>query len=174
MSGAASMFGARAVLCASMSDAALAARVLEGDGQAVAELAHRYRGLIGFTTRNPAEGQDRDDERQEALLALLEACSIYDPARGSFGAIATVRVRSRVWNSRRRACAPGRGQDHPSGRRGGRRVRRHGVVMASQLPRRMIHRTPDTLMPNWALQFSIGYSSSHGCRASVRSDHGQP
>jgi RNA polymerase sigma factor (sigma-70 family) len=89
----------------SMTDAALAARVLDGDGQAFAELADRYRGLIGFTTRHPAEGQDVDDERQEALLALLEACRIYDPTRGSFGAIATVRVRSRVWNSRRRARA---------------------------------------------------------------------
>jgi RNA polymerase sigma factor (sigma-70 family) len=87
----------------SMTDAALAARVLAGDGQAFAELAHRYREMIGFTTRNPAAGQDVDDERQEALLALLEACRLFNPARGSFGAIATVRVRSRVWNSRRRA-----------------------------------------------------------------------
>lgn len=85
----------------SMTDATLAAPVLAGDGQAFAELAHRYRELIGFTTRNPAEGHDVDDERQEALLALREACRIYNPARGSFGAIATVRVRSRVWNSRR-------------------------------------------------------------------------
>jgi DNA-directed RNA polymerase specialized sigma24 family protein len=87
----------------SMSDAELAARVLEGDGQAFAELARRYRGLIGFTTRNPAEGQDVDDERQEALLALLEACRVFDPTRGSFGAIATARVRSRVWNPRARS-----------------------------------------------------------------------
>ncbi len=39
------------------------------------------------------------------MLALLEACRIFNPARGSFGAIATVRVRSRVWNARRRARA---------------------------------------------------------------------
>jgi RNA polymerase sigma factor (sigma-70 family) len=93
------------VLRTSMSDAELAARVLAGDGQAFAELAHRYREMIGFTIRNPAEGQDVEDERQEALLALLEACRLFNPARGSFGAIATVRVRSRVWNSRRRARA---------------------------------------------------------------------
>jgi RNA polymerase sigma factor (sigma-70 family) len=90
------------VLRTSMSDAELAARVLAGDGQAFAELADRYREMIGFTIRNPAEGLDRDDERQDALLALLEACRRFDPARGSFGAIATVRVRSRVWNARRR------------------------------------------------------------------------
>jgi hypothetical protein len=87
----------------SMTDAALAALVLTGDGQAFAELAHRYREMIGFTTRNPAEGQEIDDERQEALMALLEACRLYNAARGSFSAIATVRVRSRVWNARPRA-----------------------------------------------------------------------
>jgi RNA polymerase sigma factor (sigma-70 family) len=86
-----------------MTDAELVACVLEGDGQAFAELAHRYRELIGFVTRNPALGQEVDDERQEAWVALLEACRVFDPARGSFGAIATVRVRSRVWNARSRA-----------------------------------------------------------------------
>jgi RNA polymerase sigma factor (sigma-70 family) len=87
----------------SMSDAELAARVLAGDDQAFAERARRYREMIGFVTRDPALGQDVDDERQEALLALLEASRIFNPVRGSFGAIATVRVRSRVWNARRRA-----------------------------------------------------------------------
>jgi Sigma-70 region 2 len=42
---------------------------------------------------------DRDDERQEALIGLLQACRDFDPASGRFGAIATVRVRSRVWTA---------------------------------------------------------------------------
>jgi RNA polymerase sigma factor (sigma-70 family) len=91
------------MLLSSVTDAALAGRVVKGDGDAFVELARRYRDLIGYVTRWPMPGLEREDERQEALIALLEACRTFDPARGTFGAIATVRVRSRVWSARKRA-----------------------------------------------------------------------
>ena len=50
-------------------------------------------------------GHEREDERQEALIGLFEACRQFDPARGRFGALATLRVRSRVWNARERVRA---------------------------------------------------------------------
>ena len=84
------------------ADGMLAGRAARGDGAAFAELARRYDDLIAFYARGHARGHDRDDERQEALIGLLEACRVFDPSRGSFGAIATVRVRSRVWNARER------------------------------------------------------------------------
>jgi DNA-directed RNA polymerase specialized sigma subunit len=80
----------------SLADAELATRVVDGDSDAFTELARRYRDLIAYLTRWTMPGLEREDERQEALIALLEACRAYDPARGTFGAIATVRVRSRV------------------------------------------------------------------------------
>jgi hypothetical protein len=88
------------MLLTSLSDAELAHRVVKGDGDAFAELARRYRWLIGWVTRRPLAGLEREDERQEALIGLLQACREFEPARGSFGAIATVRVRSRVWTAR--------------------------------------------------------------------------
>ena len=79
------------LLLSSCSDAELAARVVKGDGDAFAELAERYDWLIGWITRRPIPGLEREDEHQEALIGLLTACRDYDPARGSFGAIATIR-----------------------------------------------------------------------------------
>jgi DNA-directed RNA polymerase specialized sigma subunit len=87
----------------SLTDAELAERVVKGDGDAFAELADRYRWLIGWLTHRPHPGLEREDERQEALIGLLQACRDFDPARGSFGAIATIRVRSRVSTARAKA-----------------------------------------------------------------------
>ena len=56
--------------------------------------------MIGWLTHRPHPGLEREDERQEALIGLLQACREFDPARGSFGAIATIRVRSRVSTAR--------------------------------------------------------------------------
>jgi hypothetical protein len=86
-----------------LTDAELAARVVKGDGDAFAELAHRYGWLIGWLTSRPHPGLEREAERQEALIGLLQACRDFDPARGSFGAIATIRVRSRVSTARTKA-----------------------------------------------------------------------
>jgi DNA-directed RNA polymerase specialized sigma subunit len=86
-------------------DGVLAGQAARGDGVAFAELARRYGDLIGYCTHMPAWGHDREDERQEALIGLFEACRVFDPARGTFGAIATVRVRSRVRNARERVRA---------------------------------------------------------------------
>jgi RNA polymerase sigma factor (sigma-70 family) len=88
-----------------LTDGTLAARARDGDGEAFAELARRYRGLIGHVTRQPAFGLEHDDQQQEALLGLFEACRAYDPAKGRFGAIATVCLRRRVWNARLTARA---------------------------------------------------------------------
>jgi hypothetical protein len=86
-----------------LTDAELAARVVKGDGDAFAELADRYRWLIGWLTSRPHPGLEQEDQRQEALIGLLQACRDFDPARGSFGAIATIRVRSRVSTARAQA-----------------------------------------------------------------------
>lgn len=66
-------------------DGALAGRAARGDSVAFAELARRYDDLIGYGTRMPAWGHDREDERQEALIGLFEACRAFDPARGRSG-----------------------------------------------------------------------------------------
>ena len=91
------------LVLSSCSDAELAARVVEGDGVAFAELARRYHWLIGWLASRPIPGLERDDQRQEALIGLLQACRDFDSARGRFGAIATVCVRSRVLTARQRA-----------------------------------------------------------------------
>jgi RNA polymerase sigma factor (sigma-70 family) len=41
-------------------------------------------------------GQDRDDVRQKALIALWEAARRYDPAKGSFPAFARVVIRNHL------------------------------------------------------------------------------
>ena len=105
-----------------VTDATLANRARDGDSDAFAELTRRYHGLIGHTTRQPAFGLELDDRQQEALLGLFEACHAYDPAKGRFGAIATVCVRRRVWNARltararkHRILTEAVGLDHPAG-----------------------------------------------------------
>jgi hypothetical protein len=90
----------------SLSDPALAAQAAKGDGEAFAELAHRYRRVIGVTIRSTGFGGGWEDERQEALIGLYLACRAYRPARGRFGPFATVCIRHRVWNLRARARRP--------------------------------------------------------------------
>jgi transposase-like protein len=79
-----------------ISDAFLAAHAAGGDDAAFAELARRYRPLIGYYSSGPPAGIDMDDLRQSALLALFETCSRHDPAKGSFRALAKRNVRGRV------------------------------------------------------------------------------
>jgi hypothetical protein len=64
-----------------------------------------YDDLIRFYTRIHARGHDRDDEHQEALIGLLRRAAYLIRRAGRFGAIATVRVRSRIWNARERVRA---------------------------------------------------------------------
>lgn len=50
-----------------------------------AALFQRHQGIAHSVARNYwLRGADRDDVRQEARLALWEACQAYDPAKGSF------------------------------------------------------------------------------------------
>ena len=55
-------------------DEFLARRVKRGDELAFAELARRYRPLIGAATRQVPPGLEAEDARQAALIGLLEAC----------------------------------------------------------------------------------------------------
>lgn len=87
----------------SLPDATLVARAATGDGDAFAELARRYAGLIRQTIRDRPFGLMHEDLRQEALIGLFEACRAYDPTRHRFGAVATVQVRHRVCEARK--CA---------------------------------------------------------------------
>jgi hypothetical protein len=89
----------------SLSDAALASRAAAGDDVTFSELARRNGWLLRRTTRQVAFGMTLEDQRQEALIGLFEACRAFDPAKGSFAAIATTCVRRAVWNARLKACA---------------------------------------------------------------------
>ena len=88
-----------------VSDGFLAGRAAAGDEAAFAELARRYRPLIGRLTLGPPAGVGVDDLRQEALLGLLDACRYYQPAKGPFPALARINVRWRVNSARMAARA---------------------------------------------------------------------
>lgn len=91
-----------------VSDGFLAARAAQGDSDAFAELARRYRPLILHVTRCREFGMEAEDARQEALLGLFQACLKHDPARGRFEGLASLRMRSRVRNARIEARRPSR------------------------------------------------------------------
>jgi len=82
-------------LC-TITDEFLARRAASGDEAAFAELARRYRPLLGHACKWPPAGLDVEDLRQEALLGLFETCRKHDPARGPFAALARCNVRQRV------------------------------------------------------------------------------
>jgi transposase-like protein len=86
----------------SVSDGELALRAAAGDERAFAELVERYGRVIGVTIRSTGFGGGWEDERQEALMGLLNACRAYRPGRGRFGPPAAVCIRHRVWNQRTR------------------------------------------------------------------------
>src|SRR5215207_3076076 len=74
-------------LC-TITDAFLAARTADGDEAAFAELARRYRPLMVSAAVGAPPGLDREDLRQEALLALLATCVVYDRSKGPFAGLA--------------------------------------------------------------------------------------
>src|SRR3954466_2922158 len=86
-----------------ISDNFLAARAAAGDDAAFAELARRFRPLIGKTTILPPAGVDVEDLRQEALLGLFETCQRHDPRRGAFASLARCNVRQRGIAASKRA-----------------------------------------------------------------------
>ena len=88
-----------------VTDAFLARRAAGGDQAAFAELARRYRPLIGRLSSGPPLGVDIDDLRQEGLLGLLETCRLHDPSKGPFAALARKNMAWRVRGARRNACA---------------------------------------------------------------------
>jgi transposase-like protein len=79
-----------------ITDEFLARRAAAGDEAAFAELARRYRPLLGHASMRPPAGLDVEDLRQEALLGLFDTCARHDPARGPFAALARCNVRQRV------------------------------------------------------------------------------
>ncbi len=85
-----------------MSDERLAGLAGRGDDAAFAELARRYRSVIGAATRGLPNGLDKDDARQAALLGLWEACRVTGGAR-CFAALAATLVRWQVIDARRAA-----------------------------------------------------------------------
>jgi RNA polymerase sigma factor (sigma-70 family) len=87
----------------SVSDEYLAIRAARGDGAAFAELARRYRRLLGAAVARVPEGGDREDARQEALLGLYVACRATD-GRRRFAGIAKVNVRWRIARASRDAA----------------------------------------------------------------------
>ncbi len=86
-----------------VSDAFLAVRAGKGDQAAFAELARRYRPLLDHFSAGPPAGVEVDDLRQEALLGLLDACKLHDPAKGPFPGLARMNVRWRVSSARSHA-----------------------------------------------------------------------
>src|SRR5438876_10147304 len=86
-----------------LSDETLAARVRAGDDGAFAELASRYRGLIGFVIRRAGPVWNRDDLRQEGLIGLFEACQAHEPSKGGFTPFAATCIRNRVWRAQKSA-----------------------------------------------------------------------
>lgn len=67
---------------AHVRDEFLAGRAGRGDEAAFAELARRYRGLLGTAARYWSAGADAEDLRQAALIGLYFACRSFDPGRG--------------------------------------------------------------------------------------------
>ena len=90
-----------------VSDRFLAVRAAAGDEPAFAELALRYRALIGRLTQGPPRGVEVDDVRQEALLGLLDACQFFDPAKGAFAVVASLNVRWQIRSSVRSGVPQG-------------------------------------------------------------------
>jgi RNA polymerase sigma factor (sigma-70 family) len=87
---------------ARVRDEFLAARAARGDEVAFAELARRYRGLLGSATRYHAAGVDVDDLRQAALIGLYFACRSFDPRHGCrFAGWARRCVRQAILNALR-------------------------------------------------------------------------
>jgi hypothetical protein len=91
-------------LC-TVTDAFLAARTADGDEAAFSELARRYRPLEVSVAVAPPPGLEIEDLRQEALLALLATCAVYDRAKGPFPALASRNLRRRVNKARHAARA---------------------------------------------------------------------
>jgi|SRR5215207_847829 len=89
-------------LC-TITDAFLAARTADGDEAAFAELARRYRPLMVSAAVGAPPGLDREDLRQEALLALLATCVVYDRSKGPFAGLACRNVRRSVNKARHAA-----------------------------------------------------------------------
>lgn len=94
------------------SDAALAARVLEGDDAAAAVLVRRYqRAVFGVCLRMMGRREDAEDVTQEAFLRLFRHLNRWDasrPLRPWLMTIAVNRCRTALSRrSRRRALLPG-------------------------------------------------------------------
>jgi DNA-directed RNA polymerase specialized sigma24 family protein len=94
------------VIAATVTDEALAARARDGDDAAFEELALRYRRVIGAAIRRPGFGMGWEDEHQEALIGLFNACRAHRPERGRFASLAAVCIRNRVRNARTRGRLP--------------------------------------------------------------------
>lgn len=110
------------MIAAVVTDEALAARARAGDDAAFEELARRYRRVIGAAIRRPGFGMGWEDEEQEGLIGLFNACRAHRPDRGRFASLASVCIRNRVRNARTRARCPAHrtlteaiGLDHPIG-----------------------------------------------------------
>jgi RNA polymerase sigma factor (sigma-70 family) len=83
-------------------DEFLTARAARGDEVAFAELARRYRGLLGTAVRYQSAGLDSDDLCQAALIGLYFACRSFDPAHGCrFAGWAQRCVRQAILNALR-------------------------------------------------------------------------
>jgi RNA polymerase sporulation-specific sigma factor len=82
---------------AHVRDEFLVGRVSRGDEAAFAELASRYRALLGTAARYWSPALDEDDLHQAALIGLYFACCSFDPVHGCrFAGWARRCVRQRI------------------------------------------------------------------------------
>lgn len=91
-----------------LDDAALVARMAEGDREALAILYDRHAStLLVVAHRILGDRREAEDLLHDALLEAWRKAAGFDPARGSVRAWLVVRVRSRALD-RRRALGPSR------------------------------------------------------------------
>jgi len=81
-------------------EAALAARIANGDRDAVHELAMGgYAWAKTLSRKFTGRGVDLDDLNSEAYLGLVEAAATFDPARGRFAGYSTAFVQGAIWKA---------------------------------------------------------------------------
>jgi hypothetical protein len=88
-----------------VTDERLAILARNGDEHAFRTLANRYHRVMRAATRGRHYGMGWEDEPQEALIGLHDACRAYTPNRGRFGPFAATCIRNRILKARTRgAC----------------------------------------------------------------------
>ncbi|EAR23673.1 RNA polymerase sigma-70 factor [marine actinobacterium PHSC20C1] len=81
-------------------EAALAARISNGEMEAVHELAMSgYAWAKSLSHKFTGRGVDLDDLNSEAYFGLVEAAKTFDPTRGRFAGYSTAFVQGAIWKA---------------------------------------------------------------------------